>query len=88
MWLGQTKYALLHELDKVFHPLEESDNPNHQEPASFMIQLLKGNGNWETRKPFFGGSCNRDSDSQEQELAGWVEYRITLPYLPLFPTLS
>ena len=37
----------------VLYPLDDRDNPSHQEPASIK-KLLKGNGNWDTRKIILG----------------------------------
>ena len=47
------KRALLHALDKVFRPLEASDGPHRQEPAS-LKKLLKGDATWDTRKVILG----------------------------------
>ena len=47
------KRALLHSLDQVFRPLDDTDNPSRQEPASIK-KFLKGDAWWTTRKIMLG----------------------------------
>jgi hypothetical protein len=47
------KRILFHSLDQVFRPLESTDNPNQQEPASIK-KMLKGDASWATRKTILG----------------------------------
>lgn len=45
--------TLLHVLDSVFRPLEATDNPSRQEPASIK-KMKKGDANWSTLKTVLG----------------------------------
>ena len=44
---------MLHSLDKVLRPLEPTDNPSRQEPAS-VKKMEKGDAAWATRKILLG----------------------------------
>ena len=47
------KRVLFHSLDRVFRPLEDTDIPARQEPAS-LKKLRKGDGTWTTKKIMLG----------------------------------
>lgn len=49
----RVKEVLLHALDDVFRPLDPSDNPNRQEPAS-LKKMSKGDAAWTTTKTILG----------------------------------
>jgi hypothetical protein len=51
------KRVLLHNLDKVFFPLDHIDNKHRQEPASIK-KMKKGDATWATRKIVLGWIIN------------------------------
>jgi len=51
--LAQLRRVILHNLDRVFRPLEPSDDPNRREPTS-LKKLLQGDGLLTTRKTVLG----------------------------------
>jgi len=51
--LAQLRRVILHNLDRVFRPLEPSDDPNRREPTS-LKRLLQGDGLLTTRKTVLG----------------------------------